>query len=72
MITNIKELVTLVKSCADLEQSWQKMKIMQASPVVSEWFYTSYALKNKNKTQLQAFTDFYNDVTEGKYNENAI
>jgi hypothetical protein len=70
MITNIKELVTLVTSCADFEQAYKKVKSTQVSHIVSEWFYTEYSLKNKNKTQLQAFTNFYNDVKEGKYNEN--
>jgi len=55
------ELVKFVAGFDSREEAFKAVKVAKCAPDVAEWFYRTYALKNKNKTQEAAFFDFYRE-----------
>lgn len=60
-INSRDELVSFVSGFSCKEAAFKAVKSAKCAPDVAEWFYQTYALKNKNKTQEAAFFNFYSD-----------
>ena len=61
IIETTEQLIDYARKFSSNLTAFDAMKLTQVAPNVAEWFYENYSLRNKNKSQLDAFNDFYND-----------
>lgn len=71
MIHTKIELIEFVRGFSSKETAFDAMKLAKVDSELAEWFYNTYALKNKNKSQKDAFFDFYNENVNTKFYSNA-
>lgn len=60
-INTKQQLIEYVKGFTCKESAFDAMKITQVGEELADWFYKNYTLKNMNKSQKDAFNDFYQE-----------
>jgi len=61
MLNSKDELIGFVKGFSCKESAFDAMKLVHVAEPLAEWFYNTYSLRNKNKSQKEAFFDFYEE-----------